>query len=377
MRSQGGSFDLALLKRQRNKARKAAPDTGEPQQTDTPDTNGTAPAPALAEPAAITAPMLSPAPEAEEAAVEEAAAEEAAAEQPVAEQPVAEQPAPQEAVGPPAQEHGAADTTETPAAAAPEAAPEPTPAPAEPAAPTAAAAPEEAIVSETLPVALEPELRRIIDTAVARVASIELEAIRESRKLTQRSEEEGREALKLALDRSFQLVNSFELLTVTVAGMVSALRVELDSAMAALHQVDDPYAHLTAEQKRQAEHALSAPAGAALEADAEQQAEQPAAEEASQPEPEADTTVQGMNGDGPEIHTEPSPEIAEMFREQIINMKNSGKTREEAERTLLRFNLGRRFIGMLDEVYSGDTAEFTPPAGAQRGRFVRRFFSRS
>ena len=312
MRSQGGSFDLALLKRQRNKARKAAPDSGEPQQTDTPDTNGTAPAPALAEPAAITAPMLSPAPEAEEAAVEEAAAEQPAAEQPaaeqpVAEQPVAEQPAPQEAVGPPAQEHGAADTTETPAAAAPEAAPEPTPAPAEPAAPTAAAAPEEAIVSETLPVALEPELRRIIDTAVARVASIELEAIRESRKLTQRSEEEGREALKLALDRSFQLVNSFELLTVTVAGMVSALRVELDSAMAALHQVDDPYAHLTAEQKRQAEHALSAPAGAALEADAEQQAEQPAAEEASQPEPEADTTVQCMNGDGPRSTPSPVP----------------------------------------------------------------------
>ena len=36
-------------------------------------------------------------------------------------------------------------------------------------------------MTETLPSALEPELRRIIDTAVARVAAIELDAIREAR----------------------------------------------------------------------------------------------------------------------------------------------------------------------------------------------------
>ena len=84
-----------------------------------------------------------------------------------------------------------------------------------------------------------------------------------------------------------------------------------------------------------------------------------------------------MNGDGPEQYTEPSPEMTEMFREQIINMKNSGKTKEEAERSLLRFNLGRRFIGLLDEIYSEDSTEDAafPPA-EPRKRFARRFFSR-
>ena len=256
-----------------------------------------------------------------------------APEQPVAEQPVPEQPVAEEAV--------------------------------------------QAQLNETLPVALEPELRKIIDTAVARVASIELEAIRESRRLTQRSEEEGREALKFALDRAFQLVNSFELLTVTVAGMVSAMRVELDAAMAALDHADDPYSRL---------------ASPVTPAKAIDEAPQPEPEEAPAPlaaEPVADHTpdipvtpdaekAQGMNGDAPELHTEPSPEMTEMFREQIINMKSSGKTREEAERSLLRFNLGRRFIGLLDEIYSGDTTEVeVAPASGQRKRFARRFFSRN
>ena len=84
-----------------------------------------------------------------------------------------------------------------------------------------------------------------------------------------------------------------------------------------------------------------------------------------------------MNGDGPELVTEPSPEMTEMFREQIVNMKNSGKTREEAERSLLRFNLGRRFIGLLDEVYSDESSDVVHvPAAGQRKRFARRFFSR-
>jgi hypothetical protein len=165
------------------------------------------------------------------------------------------------------------------------------------------------------------------------------------------------------------------LLTVTVAGMVSAMRVELDAAMLALHQVDDPYAR----------PAVPAAPAKALEDQTEPEptpepepAETPVAAEVQEdplPEPGG---VQGMNGAGPEVLTEPSPEMTEMFREQIINMKSSGKTREEAERSLLRFNLGRRFIGLLDEIYSEDTAEVqATPANGQRKRFARRFFSRS
>jgi hypothetical protein len=176
-------------------------------------------------------------------------------------------------------------------------------------------------------------------------------------------------------------------MTVTIAGMVSALRVELDSAMLALRQVDDPYAHLTTEQKQMAEQALAGPAAGPAEeveavapqpeAEAPPVAAPPVAEEQPAAGPEPLTAAQGMNGGGPEIHTEPSPEIAEMFREQIINMKTSGKTKEEAERTLLRFNLGRRFIGLLEEIYADDSAVAAAPPEESRGRFARRFFSRS
>jgi len=99
----------------------------------------------------------------------------------------------------------------------------------------------------TLPSALEPELRRIIDTAVARVAAIELEAIREARELTQRSEQEARDALRFALDRAFNLINTLELLAATVGGMAEALKIELDDAIDALRNVPEPESALARE----------------------------------------------------------------------------------------------------------------------------------
>ena len=138
-------------------------------------------------------------------------------------------------------------------------------APARPAAEPAPPAPSGAVKSmaETLPAALEPELRRIIDTAVARVAAIELEAIHEARELTQRSEKEAREALRFALDRAFNLIATLELLASTVSGMADALKIELDDAIGALRKVPEP------------ESAL-----------AKELAESPPAQEAPTPEPE-------------------------------------------------------------------------------------------
>jgi hypothetical protein len=398
---------LALFKRQRKKAGKALTDPVDPGPATAPGADGVELNAAEPEPQALTAPIVvvapapepaeEPSPQPAETAMEESTVQEPAVQEPVvplaaeepAPQPPAEEPAPQPAAEEPAPQPAAEEPAPQPAAeepapqpAAEEPAPQepaPQPAPQEPA-PALAEAPQGQDVAEveeaaspppndTLPVALEPELRRIIDTAVARVASIELEAIRESRRLTQRSEEEGREALKFALDRAFQLVNSFELLTVTVAGMVSALRVELDTAMAALEHVDDPYSHRPPQLEK------SAPAVEESAPAVEQTA--PAAEEKQpQPTPHAEGT-QGMNGESAELLTEPSPEMTEMFREQIINMKTSGKTRDEAERTLLRFNLGRRFIGLLDEIYSEEPTEgAAAPADPPRKRFARGFFSR-
>ena len=63
--------------------------------------------------------------------------------------------------------------------------------------------------------------------------------------------------------------------------------------------------------------------------------------------PEAPAPVSPM----PDPEIEPSPELTGMFREQITRMRDDGKSRDEAERVLLRFRLGHRFLGMLDEIY--------------------------
>ncbi len=213
---------------------------------------------------------------------------------------------------------------------------------------------------ETLPAALEPELRSIIDTAVARVAAIELDAIRQSRALTQRTEEEGREALRYALDRALELVKSFELLTVTIAGMVDALRVELDETMAALREVPEPQSELSRE--------LDARSAAAAESPTAIEAPAPVS---AQPEPQPEPAP-SMNG----AQIEPSPEMEDMFRERIRAMREGGKTRQEAERSLLRFNLGRRYVWLLDEIYDDEIAPTPASANGQRRGRVRSFFTR-
>lgn len=146
----------------------------------------------------------------------------------------------------------------------------------------AVAAPAQSAASN-LPAALEPELRRIIDTAVARVAAIELEAIREARELTQRSEYEAREALRFALDRAFNLINSLELLASTVNGMAEALKVELDDAITALRNVPEPESALAREL---AAEPVAAPEPVAAESEPEPPAPEPVAEQPVAPEPE-------------------------------------------------------------------------------------------
>ena len=59
----------------------------------------------------------------------------------------------------------------------------------------------------------------------------------------------------------------------------------------------------------------------------------------------------------PDPEFEPSPELTGMFREQITRMRDDGKSRDEAERVLLRFRLGHRFLGMLDDIYLSGRAE--------------------
>lgn len=200
--------------------------------------------------------------------------------------------------------------------------------------------------TERIAAALEPELRRVIDMTMERVAEIEQETMRGTRELMVSAGQNSQEAL----DRSSRLVNSLDALTGTVSQVTSALRTEVDDVTESLRGLHGLKVELPEEPSPDPEP-RSDPAPDAQEPDAP-------APDIPEPAPPA-----------PDPEMEPSPELTGMFREQITRMRDDGKPRDEAERVLLRFRLGHRFLGMLDEIYLSG-----PPSS--RGRRKRQPFAR-
>lgn len=198
--------------------------------------------------------------------------------------------------------------------------------------------------TERIASALEPQLREVIDTTMRRVAEIERQTRDEAMKVTVSTRKDSDDAL----ERSSRLVESLETLTGTVGEVTSRLRAEFDDVTRSLRGL------------REAQIQLQPPAveGPPPEPAPEPPQASPLAEEAPEPPAAAD----------PEI--EPSEELTEMFREQITKMREDGKSREEAERVLLRFRLGHRFLGMLDDIYLAPQP--TGAARRRRGLFGRR-----
>jgi hypothetical protein len=182
--------------------------------------------------------------------------------------------------------------------------------------------------TERIAAALEPELRRVIDMTMDRVAEIERETMRGARELMASAGQNSKEAL----DRSSRLVNSLDALTGTVNQVTSALRTEVDDVTESLRGL----------------HGLNVELPKEPSPDPEPRADPaPDAQEPDAPTPEAPAPAPPA----PDPEIEPSPELTGMFREQITRMRDDGRPRDEAERVLLRFRLGHRFLGMLDEIY--------------------------
>lgn len=184
---------------------------------------------------------------------------------------------------------------------------------------------------------IEPELNQVIDRAVARVGEIEQTAVEQAQQVVARTEQEARDSYGSALERSAELVGRLEVLAAAVSDMSAALRAETDEVMRSLRGMRASLADW--------------PQDAAPPAAPEPQpaAQAPAPEPAPTPDPAPETPEAG----DPEV--EPSEELIQLFREQITRMRQDGKSIEEAERVLLRFRLGHRFLGMLDEIYAADS----------------------
>lgn len=206
--------------------------------------------------------------------------------------------------------------------------------------------------TERIAAALEPELRRVIDMTMEQVAEIERETMRGARELMVSAGQNSKEAL----DRSARLVSSLEAMTGTVSQVTSTLRTEVDDVTAALRGLHELKVELPEEMTGKASDAGPRHAQPQPPPDPEPQSDRA-------PEPPAPVAPT------PDPEIEPSPELTGMFREQITRMRDDGKSRDEAERVLLRFRLGHRFLGMLDEIYLSG-------APSSRRRAKRRPFAR-
>jgi hypothetical protein len=213
--------------------------------------------------------------------------------------------------------------------------------------------------TERIAAALEPALRQVIDMTMERVAEIEQETMRGARELMVSAGQNSQEAL----DRSSRLVNSLAAMTGTVSEVTSALRTEVDDVTEKLRGLHGLNVELPEEMAGNAPDAESQP-----EPQPSFEPEPAPRSYAPAPElPAPDPPEPGPPAPDPEV--EPSPELTGMFREQITRMRDDGKTRDEAERVLLRFRLGHRFLGMLDEIYLSGAP--SPRRRAKRKPFAR------
>ena len=193
--------------------------------------------------------------------------------------------------------------------------------------------------TERIAAALEPELRRVIDMTMERVAEIEQKTMRGARELMASSRQNSQEVI----DRSARLGDRAEILIGTVNEMTPALRAEVDDVTDSLRSLHGLKVELPEEPSQEPEP---------------EQLRSDLAPDAPEPAPPT-----------PDPEIEPSPELTTMFRDQITRMREDGKSRDEAERVLLRFRLGHRFLGMLDDIYLSG-----PPR--RRGRRKRQPFAR-
>jgi hypothetical protein len=199
--------------------------------------------------------------------------------------------------------------------------------------------------TERIASSLEPELRRVIDVTMARVAELEQATRQEARGLLESTEEDSQDAL----ERSNRLVANLEALTGTVTEVTSTLRTEVDEVTEALRDLKGSRVRLPEQE----------PPPRSVTEPAPSPAEPAAAEPVVEPTP------------APAI--DPAPEMEEMYRQHITRMRADGKSRKEARRIMRRYAMGHRFMWMVDDIYMHDGSTDESPSGGGR---IKRFFTR-
>jgi hypothetical protein len=234
---------------------------------------------------------------------------------------------------------------------------------------------------------LERHVQQIVDAAKEQAAEIERDAQRNAREKEQQLDVRAQELVQGVVNRAASVLDSIELVQTAISGMLAELRSEVkalesgaSSADSSGHPAARPPALIGTDQ-RQAKEAPATPSQARVEPTKPQAQDRI---EASQPPPAPKTAASAAPvttkpesapappKPEPASHEEPGPlaeaaadnktgssrvsdssaEFDQMIHGEIRRMFQSGKSREDVESFLARFELGDSYDGLLDELYS-------------------------
>jgi hypothetical protein len=236
---------------------------------------------------------------------------------------------------------------------------------------------------------LERHVQQIVDAAKEQAAEIEREAHRNAREKEQQLDVRSQELVQGVVNRAASVLDSIELVQTAISGMLAELRTEvkaLESGASAAGSTEHsarPTALIGSDQ-RQAKEAPSAPSQARVEAPkapAKERIESPQRPPAATapapppvpaatrpasvpapPKPEPEPASQAEPGPLAEQASDnkavagrvsdSSAEFDQMIHGEIRRMFQSGKSREDVEGFLARFELGDSYDGLLGELYS-------------------------
>ena len=227
-----------------------------------------------------------------------------------------------------------------------------------------------ATATDELRSTVEQQLRKIVEAAESRAAEIEGLALEKASRIERESERRARDAYQAAIDRAYGLLTVVE----SMERELQAVRAETESLVAELETSSANSAQLSEPETESAQ-----PADEVVEEESDEEVEEAEDEAEEESEDEAEEESEEdfedePNGLASAVESAPdehagSPEVREMLREQLVQLRESGKPRPDAERFLTRFTQGERHLDLLDEIYS-DNDE--PKPSASRRRRLRR-----
>jgi hypothetical protein len=238
---------------------------------------------------------------------------------------------------------------------------------------------------------LERHVQQIVEAAKEQAAEIERDAHRSAKQREEQLDVRSQELVQGVVTRAASVLDSIELVQTAISGMLAELRAEVKALESGASEESGPVepasrppaligtdqrlareapAQPTQAQVSQPQAPPSSTAAPAQPAPATTTQSKPAPQPPAKPEtqqtptkPEAQQPTQQAEP-GPLVEQAPaenkagtsradsSAEFDQMIHGEIRRMFQSGKSRQDVESFLARFELGDNYLGLLDELYS-------------------------